>query len=137
VNNGNTGGGRTANPNLRGTAVKDGNTGWGNCDLRRAADTAVDLEPYVNTGGGNCDLRRAADTAVDLEPHVNTGGGNCDLRRAADTAVDLEPYRVPLSRWRTIRRSSYFRTKPEHRLPPLDGVSNTLRSSYAEFLVRE
>ena len=44
--------------------------------------------------------------------------------------VDLEPYRLRPREWKEVSASAYFQQHPEHRLPPLDSCTNTLRSSY-------
>lgn len=52
--------------------------------------------------------------------------GSCD----ALSDVNLELYRVPPEQWAAITESRYYKRFPEHRLPPLSGVANTVRGSY-------
>ncbi|CAE8583315.1 unnamed protein product, partial [Polarella glacialis] len=42
----------------------------------------------------------------------------------------LRPYRLTSEQWELVAKQPYFQKRPDHRLPPLDGVSNTIRSSY-------
>ena len=46
--------------------------------------------------------------------------------------VYLRAFRYTLTeqQWSTVRDSTFFKQQPHLRLPPLDGISNTLRASY-------
>ena len=56
---------------------------------------------------------------------------SADMRGHDDgDAAALEPYRLSRAQWRALQQSAYFQKRPDSRLPPLDGVSNTIRASY-------
>lgn len=78
------------------------------------------------------DIAAAADFAwpelPDLKPqlrHVLHGTSDSD-----NSVLDLERYRITKEQWAGVQQSPYFHRHPEHRLPDLGGVANTVRGSY-------
>ena len=60
------------------------------------------------------------------------GGGPPKIRDVLEptTPALRERYRLTTKQWAVVSSSAYYQKHPERRVPNLDGVANTLRSSY-------